>query len=283
MSDSTTEEFVYETRAPGVLSDQQRPVIEELGLEKNCRELTETGWTVIEDVADPELNDRLHKAIVDTAVEFVTGPTGPYPAGANMVLTKDPAFAEAVLNPKILAMCDFSIGRGSLITQLSTSVFPQGVEGGVLHSDQSWLPAPHPEHNQILTACWSTNGYSKEGGSTMLVPGSHKLRRNPYPDEIEAMEGAIGVDCPPNSAVVWDGSIWHTNWPRTIPGQRVVFHISYNRLSLRPVEDYSPWADELVGKYGPVMSQLLGREDFLSSTTGFDSTKIYATINNARS
>ena len=116
----------------------------------------------------------------------------------------------------------------------------------------------------------------------LVFPIPQKLRRHPNAAETEAREGAIGMDCPPNSAVLWDSNIWHANWPRTIPGERVVCHISCGRLALRPVEDYSPWADELIEKHGPVMSQLLGRDDFLLSTTGFDPTKLYATLNNAK-
>ena len=29
-----------------------------------------------------------------------------------------------------------------------------------LHSDQNWLPAPFPEHNQNLTACWVTDDFN---------------------------------------------------------------------------------------------------------------------------
>jgi hypothetical protein len=275
-----TEQILYDTRAPGVISDELRPVIEELGLEENCRELTEDGWTIVENVADLEMNDRLHKAIFDAA--GIADETGH--GGRNMLLTQGPVFGEALLNPKLMAMAEFSVGRGFLLTQMAASVTPQGKGGMDLHSDNNWLPAPFPDHNQILTACWSTNGYNnKEGGSTLLIPGSQKLRRHPNGEETEAKEGAIGMDCPPNSAVFWDSNIWHANWPRTIPGQRVVVHISYNRLALRPVEDYSPWADELIAQHGPRMSQLLGRDDFLYSTEGFDSTKLYGTLNNAKS
>ncbi len=279
MSEMAKEELLYDTRPPGVISERLRPVIETLGLDENCQELTENGWTVIDQVGDPEINDRLHQVILDTSGVADETSIG----GTNMALTKDPLFAEVVLNPKLFAMAEFSVGRGFLLTQMATSVIPQGYPPIGLHSDNNWLPAPFPEHNQILTACWSTNGYSKEAGSTLLIPGSNKLRRHPNSAETEAEEGAIAIDCPPNSAVLWDSNIWHSNWSRTLPGQRVVVHISYGRLALRPVEDYSPWADELIEKHGQCMSQILGREDFLYSTTGFDSSKLYATINNAKS
>ena len=45
---------------------------------------------------------------------------------------------------------------------------------------------------------------------------------------------------------MWDGAVWHANWPRTIEGERVVSHISYSRLMMRPIEDYSDFADDLI-------------------------------------
>jgi hypothetical protein len=81
---------------------------------------------------------------------------------------------------------------------------------------------------------------------------------------------------------MWDGSIWHANWDRKLPSERVVCHISYNRLSTRPVENYSADADELITTHGEKMAQLLGRCDSLDSPTGFDYTKLADTFNNAK-
>ena len=56
----------------------------------------------------------------------------------------------------------------------------------------------------------------------------------------------------------------------------------YTRLMMRPVEDYSAYADDLIAQHGEGMSQLLGREDFLYSPSGFDPSKRIATVNNAK-
>ena len=51
---------------------------------------------------------------------------------------------------------------------------------------------------------------------------------------------------------------------------------------MRPVEDYSAHADDLIERYGKRMSQLLGREDFLYSAGGFDPALGIPTQNNAK-
>ncbi|HIM35807.1 MAG TPA: hypothetical protein EYM33_09765, partial [Pseudomonadales bacterium] len=127
-------QMLHETLAPEAISDELRPTIEEFGLEDNCRQLAAEGWTVVEDVASSEFNERLRHKIQDVG-------------GGNMLLAKDPVFSEAVLSPKLLAMAEFSVGRGFLISQVAASVRPQGSPSIGLHADANWLPAPFPAHN----------------------------------------------------------------------------------------------------------------------------------------
>ena len=79
-----------------------------------------------------------------------------------------------------------------------------------------------------------------------MIPGSSKFRRHPNPKETREKAGAIAIECPAGSIAMWDGAVWHANWPRTIEGERVVSHISYSRLMMRPIEDYSDFADDLI-------------------------------------
>ena len=46
----------YDTLAPDAISDELSPVIDELGLKENCRELAEVGWTILRDVGGESFN-----------------------------------------------------------------------------------------------------------------------------------------------------------------------------------------------------------------------------------
>ena len=104
---------------PGVISPELRPVIEELGLEENCRQLAHEGYTIVEKVAPPEFIARLREKILEITPEqaFEFGAEGVTTDSRIevMLLEKDPIFAEACLNPKLLAMAEFSVGRGCLV------------------------------------------------------------------------------------------------------------------------------------------------------------------------
>jgi hypothetical protein len=79
---------------------------------------------------------------------------------------------------------------------------------------------------------------------------------------LRAVEDAPGpnasFDRPPGSVVLWDGAVWHGNYPRTEPGERVVFHATYTRLAYRPVHDFSYLGDDFRASASAEMRALLG-------------------------
>ena len=261
-----------DTLPPDQISDELEPIIEELGLRENCRQLAMQGWTVIDKPTSEAFNTEFRNKIKELC------PQG----GGNMLLAKDPLFAEVVMNPYLMALAEYSVGRGFLISQVAASIRGEGAQSIGLHADNNWLPAPFPDHNMLMTACWATDGYTKAGGSTLVIPGSNVLHRHPTDAEVEGLAGAIPIECSPGSIVIWDGNLWHSNYPRTAAGERVVCHITYARLMMRPVEDYSAHADQLIDAHGEKMSYLLGREDMLNSPTGADYSKLLKTFNNAK-
>ena len=270
------------TVPPHEITPELRPVVEELGLVENCRELAEEGWTIVENAADPAFVARLRKTILETADVDDAGNGNVYSA-----LAKDPAYAEAVLNPKVMALAEFSVGRGFLLGSLIATVRAKNNPALAVHCDQDMFPAPLPEHNMMLTACWACDEFTKEGGATLVVPGTRSLLRHPTDEEsAAAVERAIAMECPAGSVALWDGRVWHGNWPRNIDGQRVVLHASYYRVLLRQGDNYSDIADELIEQYGTPMSQLLGEEDYFYKKD-FDYVGDYAkfvrTLNNAKS
>lgn len=262
MSDAMSEAMQMprsDTLPPDAISDELMPVVEKLGLVENCRQLATEGWTVIENAADPDFFARLRERILHTVdpTQFLS---------SLMILDKDPIYGEAVVNPKVMAIAEFSIGRGFLLSGISGTVRPKGSTVTPLHSDQGMIPAPFPDHNMMMVACWACDDFTAEGGATLVIPGTKALRRHPRPEEMADLDRAIAIECPAGSIAVWDGSIWHGNFPRTIEGERVVLHSTYCRLCLRPGENYSRVADELIERHGKGMSQLLGREDYLDKT-----------------
>lgn len=245
--------------APGEVSAEVAPRISEFGLERNCRELWEQGYTVLEDVAPSEDWRDLRTAIQKAGY--------PYATGANL-LQKYPIVAKAAINPKMMALAEFSLGAGFILSNVASTIRRKGDQNIGLHCDQVWHPVPFPEHNLFLTACWACDDFTLESGATTVVPGSVSKRRPPNLNEIGSTE-TVPIECKAGSIAVWDGRLWHDNATRTIDGERAVLHVSYTRLMLRQMEVYAQsLQDRLVEEYGEPMAQLLGRYDFLAKQEG---------------
>ena len=86
------------------ITPELRPVVEELGLVENCRQLAEDGWTIVENAADPAFVARLRQTILET---IDLDDAGKLLGKAYSVLAKDPAYAEAVLSgrPGVDRLC----------------------------------------------------------------------------------------------------------------------------------------------------------------------------------
>ncbi|MEE9279665.1 MAG: hypothetical protein V3V67_05780 [Myxococcota bacterium] len=106
------------TRQPFDLDDEMTAKVKELDLEDTVRQLKEEGYGYIHNAADDAFNARLRETILRACAENPRQPG----SGANMLLDKDPIFADVVLSPKLLAIVEIMCGKGAMISQLAGSV-----------------------------------------------------------------------------------------------------------------------------------------------------------------
>ena len=186
---------------------------------------------------------------------------------AGLLLGRDPVFDEAVLVPQLRVIVEYVVGRGALLSQLIGSVRPKGAPAIGLHADNSWFPAPFPEWDFLATACWVTDAFTRDGGCTLVIPGSHRARSHPTRDARKTLEGGVPIECEKGSLVVWNSRVWHSNYPRTTGGERVVLHMTYSRIGITPVEDYRHLGEGYLEGKPAELATLLGRDVFLGTTT----------------
>ena len=277
MSEATAQveempERIFETRQPFDLSDELQARVDQLELGETVEHVREHGYGYIHEAASSEFVTRLRETIV-RIVRGGEGGHGLEGRGANMLLPKDPVFEEVVLNPKILTIAEVLCGKGAILSQVAASIKEKATEPGDgkggLHADQNWTPAPFPVHNQLVTFCWACDEYNEAAGSTRVVPGSHRERRHPNEQEVAEEPGVVATECPAGSIVFWDGSTWHSGGaPRTVDGERVVLHITFGRMAMRPVESYDFLDEDWLEGKPYEMRVILGREDFLATPQG---------------
>jgi hypothetical protein len=239
--------------------------IEMLGLAENVRELREQGFTVLHDAQAAELADAVREAIIRVV------PAEPDAKAATRftILDQDPAFADAIALPRLLTLIEVLLGKGFVFSQLSGSRRRPSKGSLNLHADNSWFPAPFPEWEIMATACFVTDEFTLESGATLVIPGTHKLKRHPTPQEQVALSGARPIVAPKGAIALWDGSVWHGNYPRQLPGERVVLHMTYTRIGMHPIENYDHLGEEWFAGKSAELPRLLGRDIFLGRKPDF--------------
>jgi len=257
-------EIPFETRQPFELQGELAARVDRLGLAPHVAQLRDEGWTVVPRIAPLDFTARLREVCIRLAEDTAGAGRG---RSAALLLGRDAIFEEVVLNPCILALVEVMCGKGALLSQLIASIRPQGSPALGLHADQNWFPAPFPKHNQLFTMCWAMDEFSEAGGCTKVIPRSHEARRHPNREEVRSETGALPIECEAGSLACWDGSVWHGNYPRTLPGERVVLHITFSRLALRPVESYAHLGEDWLAGKDYALRVMLGREDMLGTTT----------------
>ncbi|HVN00905.1 MAG TPA: phytanoyl-CoA dioxygenase family protein [Caulobacteraceae bacterium] len=249
---------------PYAVAEDLAERIDSLALRDNIRQLVDDGYTIIQDPAAHVITDEVRAAILRCA-QGTEGRAKGYSAG--VLLGREPVFAQAVVVPRLLAMVEFLLGRGFILSQLVGSVRKKGPGSLGLHADNSWFPAPFPPWEIMCTACWVTDEFTLEGGATLIMPGTHKHRRHPPRELRQSLEGAVPIIAPKGSLALWNGNVWHGNYPRQTDGERVVLHLTYTRIGFAPVEDYRHLGDDWLKDKPPELATLLGRDHFLGKST----------------
>lgn len=121
-----------------------------------------------------------------------------------------------------------------------------------LHSDNgNGMPAPFPAYSQVANVNYALTPYSEKAGALALVPGSHKLARQPRLEEMrlggaKTNRHAIAMDLAPGDAVVWHGNTWHGSFARELPGIRMNLAVYFNRQYVQTQERHGDVVPEEV-------------------------------------
>ena len=251
--------------------------IRDLGLETNLAELEAFGFTTIEGALSPAQVERARNAIV-TAAEQKWGRSIDIEnetehEGYDLVpflLYKDDIFQEALLSPKPLALVTYLMGKHVLLSSMTSHFKAPGGNALPLHSDtgngmvrEVLSPVSH-----VCNCNYAITDYSEEGGCLGVVPGSHRLFRQPTAPELvlggeKGNPHAVPLEVPAGTAVVWHGNTWHGSYARKIPGVRVNLAVYFCRQYMSTQEDFrSTVSSELLDKYKdhPQFATLMGQD-----------------------
>lgn len=183
---------------------------------------------------------------------------------------KDIAFMKLIDHPKVTPIISELLQTGSyqnsepFILKLTTARSPFGKsKKQQLHIDSGIPGSPYPLVVQTIIA---VDEFTRENGSTRVVPKSHKLKEfakdgKTYPDE-------VNLNIPKGSIVIYDGGLWHGSGEKQTEGDRWAvintyarwfFKTSYDFNKNTPLKIYTQLTDfqkELLGfKFNPAVDE----------------------------
>ncbi|MEM8769750.1 MAG: phytanoyl-CoA dioxygenase family protein, partial [Pseudomonadota bacterium] len=250
-----------ETAAAGKALERILERISELGLNDHLVELETQGYTVLKGVLDAATVERATTAILSRVEEDTGGRIDPQTATAEdyegmtylpYMLYDDEVFEAVLLEEKPLALITYLLGESCILSSLGCHFKGPGGFPLPLHSDNgNGMPAPFPSYSQTANVNYALTPYSREAGALAIVPGSHKLARQPRPEEMvlggdATNPKALSMDLMPGDAVVWHGNTWHGSFARQIPGVRMNLAVYFCRQYVQSQEQHKGCVPESV-------------------------------------
>ena len=237
------------------------------GLTGPVAELEDLGYTVIENAISPEFTEALRKVVMEETLSHNNLLLGR--VDSNGLLGRGRPFEDIVQIPKLRTLAETALGNNMVLYTVGSAVSLPGPGNVPLHTDMPNIPDPYPKWGVIGVAVWAFEDWIEETGTTWVIPGSHKLRRSPGPED--TMDGGVPILMPKGSVTFFSHGIHHWQGDRSLPGPRVTLHNAYCRAFLRQADDFSH-LDAALHRNSPVLSNLVGRNDHwgLSGHMGHD-------------
>ena len=152
------------------------------------------------------------------------------------LLSRDPVFMDLAEHPAALTLVKSVIGWPALLGNISANITGPGGGEMVLHADQLFVPEPWPTEPQGVNVAWCVDEFRADNGATCVVPGSHRLHRNPGPENANE---PVPIEAPAGTIAVFESRVWHrTGFNRTQAERRAGIFAWYTRPIYRQQENW---------------------------------------------
>ena len=128
----------------------------------------------------------------------------------NHLLNKHPCFRNVITIPEALCAAKLLIKNEFCLSQLILRMPLPGQGDQPWHVD--WIPRRKPKDPiRSVLASLLLDDYTRENGTTRLVPGSHKYYKPPDEDGyfFQDHPNQIYIEAPRGSLLIYDINIWH--------------------------------------------------------------------------
>ncbi|ETI24264.1 hypothetical protein G647_03633 [Cladophialophora carrionii CBS 160.54] len=148
------------------------------------------------------------------------------------LLNKSRVFDKFVILPRVLALNDYFLDQGYLLSAFHTISINPGEKAQSLHHDDGYIQFPRPRLPFGTAIMVALDEYTAENGATRIIPGSHKWdsKRQGRPEE------TIPALCPEGGVVYFISTLWHGGGANVSDKPRQSATVQYCQPYIRPIE-----------------------------------------------
>jgi ectoine hydroxylase-related dioxygenase (phytanoyl-CoA dioxygenase family) len=229
-------------------------------LSHHLHQLNVDGYTVVEDLAEPELVARLKAQLSPYLQGAKFGRNnfeGHFSERVYALLAKASAVAELVEHPFIVSVLDTLLPKNYLLSAaLAINVHP-GETPQPFHIDDGagGLNIPRPREAYGISTIWACDDFTGSNGATEVVPGSHRwpVDRQPRDSEI------VKVTMQAGSVVIFQGTLLHRGGANHATSTRLGITPQYCAPGLRQIENMVlAVPPETAARYSDRIQSMLG-------------------------
>src|ERR1700680_872114 len=152
-------------------------------MERQKRELAETGFTVLEDYMGASMLEAMRARVDQLLAEEGVAAGSEFRTEENArrlanLVDKGEVFCEAIQRPEVLALVASVLGGDFKLSSLNVrSANPQSASVQPFHVDMGLLP--DSKGNAVCNCVWMLDDFTAENGALRVIPGSHRWGRKP--------------------------------------------------------------------------------------------------------
>ena len=236
--------------------------MDDAALEQRAARIEADGYTILKGVIAPDLVDAIGERLASLERELGTEPAGNAFEGDHTLrvynlLVHGQVFSQIPTHPGVLPLVKRVLGKGCLISSLSSIHLLPGETPQPLHADDQMIPLAKPHVPLVCNTMWAITDFTADNGATLLAPGSHKLDRDPAPGGEDVP--LVKAEMPRGSVLVWVGSLWHAGGANETSSGRVGIAMNYCAGFVRQQENQQLGVPQEVAKtFDPELQRLMG-------------------------
>jgi ectoine hydroxylase-related dioxygenase (phytanoyl-CoA dioxygenase family) len=227
----------------------------------HAERIARDGYTILEQVIEPELVDALADDLLRLEQCYDVVPADNSFEGDKTVriynLLAFGTLYEAIpVHREVLPVVEQVLDRGCLVSSLSSIAIDPGETAQPIHADDQLIPLAKPHVPTVCNTMWALTDFTEANGATRVIPGSHL--RDHSPDYGQPYD-SIPAEMPKGSVLVWHGSLWHGGGANTSDERRVGIAMNYCAGFIRQQENQQLGIPrEVAARFSPRLRELCG-------------------------